>query len=145
MSKLLAVLLAVSLVGCADLSAPITNQKGSVLSAIAPAGSKEAEDLLAAARNADGLVGIGVLAADDPIVTCSHGAVKAAGLDTPAVDVKSFTPEIVGPASAAVVAYARLKQAKGGTPIKVPAGCGDLLLQIKIDLIKDAAKLKLLP
>lgn len=144
---LLALLFALLLPACVSLDAPITNQAPTLAAKLAPAGSKEAADLLSAAKNADGLVAIGVLAADDPVVTCAHGAVSAAGLDAPAAEVKSYTPELNGPLSEGVVLYARVKQAKQalGQPLKVPAGCGDLLLQIKIDLIHDARRLRLLP
>jgi hypothetical protein len=128
------------LAGCASTDAPITTAPPTPLQVIAPKGSTEADDLIAAAANLDQAAAIGILRSDDPAVTCAHSALKAAGLEGATEEAKSFTPKLSGPLSEGSVLYIRAQQLKAAQPIRLPTGCGDLLIQIRLDAIRAAAR-----
>ncbi len=128
------------LAGCAT-DAPITTAPSGPLQVIAPKGSSEADDLLATAKNLDQAQALGILSASDPAVTCAHSALKAAGLEGDTAPVQSFTPDRSGPLSEGAILYIRAQQLKGIQPLKIPTGCGDLLIQIRLDALRAAGRI----
>lgn len=114
---------------CAVSNNPVLKQDGIV-----------ANDILAANRNLEKAVEIGVLSKEDPAVSCVRDIVENLGLGEVPSDVKSFQPERKGLISEGAVIWIRAQQLKNKKKLEISSECKAVIGQIFLDSAKLSSK-----